>query len=59
MADIEDLNNLEEFEDLTNCSIDGNYELHQQIEPKVGMEFDGMEELDKFYRKYAKTWISN
>jgi len=55
MTDIEDLENLEEVEDLTTCSIDKNDEFDQQIEPKVGMEFDGIEELYEFYRKYAKT----
>ena len=55
MADIEDLKNLEKVEDLTNCFIDENDEFDQQIEPKVGMEFDGIEELYEFYRKYAKT----
>jgi len=43
VAYIEDLDNLEEVEDLTNCSVDENDELDQQIEPKVGMEFDGIE----------------
>ena len=37
MADIEELDNLEEFENLTNCSVDETDELHQQIELKVGM----------------------
>ena len=55
MADIEDLNNLEEFEDLTNYSDDENDKLHQQIELKVGMKFYGTEELYEFTRKYAKT----
>ena len=54
MADIENLDNLEEVENLTNCSVDNNDELDQPIEPEVGMEFDGIEELYEFYRKYAK-----
>ena len=55
IADIEALNNLEKVEDLSNCSGDENNELHQQIKPKVGMEFNGVEELYEFCRKYAKT----
>ena len=39
MTDNEDLDNIEEVEDLNND------ELHQQIEPKVGMKFNGIEEL--------------
>jgi len=55
MTDIEELDNLEEVEDLTNCLVDESDELHQQIEPKVGIEFDGIEQLYEFNRKYAKT----
>ena len=36
MADIKDLKILEEVEDLTNCFIDENDELDQQIELKLG-----------------------
>ena len=54
MTNIKDLDNLEEVEDLSNCSGDENNELHQQIEPKVGVEFNGIEELYEFYRKYTK-----
>ena len=42
------LDNLEEVEYLSNCSVDENEDLHQQIEPKIGMKFDRIEKLYKF-----------
>ena len=57
MVDIEDLVNLEEIEDLSNCLAGENDELNQQIKPKVQMKFNGIEELYEFYRKYAKTIV--
>ena len=58
MLDIEDFVNLENVEDQDNCLVDENEEqqkLIEQLEPKVGMEFDGGDELYVFYKKYAKT----
>jgi hypothetical protein len=54
MENVEELDQLVDVEDLNHVADDENGESDELIEPKIGMQFETVDDLYEFYRSYAK-----